>query len=277
MPSRETQLYSWERPASGKAATGQDGRNVDNRTTSVRPIDLDGFSLDVEEDDIFSAPLSQYDIVRDLYTSHSPVAFPQSSGVTRSILGPYNVVPFVDVNDLVASDEINASMKIDAELEQWLFNYDGNYGKSLPDQLASPGPISFDKTKRRHSTEDGIVESRGVTSSVEEKPAKERKRLLQACTACRRKKVRCSGERPTCKCCQRTSMPCVYKSVARQPAPRLGYMAMLERRLRRMEDRIIRLNPRSEQDELASKVPRAIVQPSTTSKEQANPRYASVI
>ncbi|KAL2071963.1 hypothetical protein VTL71DRAFT_11306 [Oculimacula yallundae] len=37
-----------------------------------------------------------------------------------------------------------------------------------------------------------------------------RKRTRQACVNCRRKKVRCSGEKPICNFCSRLSQPCIY-------------------------------------------------------------------
>ena len=96
------------------------------------------------------------------------------------------------------------------------------------------------------------------------KAGKERKRLPLACIACRRKKIRCSGEKPACKHCTRARMPCVYKVTARKAAPRTDYMAMLDRRLKRMEERVIRIIPKAEAQR-ASKTPRAVLKPSASS------------
>ncbi|EAA26713.1 zinc finger transcription factor 1 [Neurospora crassa OR74A] len=97
-------------------------------------------------------------------------------------------------------------------------------------------------------------------SELKTKAGKERKRLPLACIACRRKKIRCSGEKPACKHCLRSRIPCVYKVTARKAAPRTDYMAMLDKRLKRMEERIIKIVPKSEQ-EGASTVTRAVVKP----------------
>ena len=78
-------------------------------------------------------------------------------------------------------------------------------------------------------------------SEMKTKAGKERKRLPLACIACRRKKIRCSGEKPACKHCLRSRIPCVYKVTTRKAAPRTDYMAMLDKRLKRMEDRVIKL------------------------------------
>lgn len=98
-------------------------------------------------------------------------------------------------------------------------------------------------------------------SELKTKAGKERKRLPLACIACRRKKIRCSGEKPACKHCLRSRIPCVYKVTARKAAPRTDYMAMLDKRLKRMEERIIKIVPKNEQEGMASSVPRAQVKP----------------
>ncbi|KAK4123652.1 hypothetical protein N657DRAFT_536529, partial [Parathielavia appendiculata] len=98
-------------------------------------------------------------------------------------------------------------------------------------------------------------------SELKTKAGKERKRLPLACIACRRKKIRCSGEKPACKHCLRSRIPCVYKVTARKAAPRTDYMAMLDKRLKRMEERIIKVVPKAEQDALSSSVIRAVVKP----------------
>ncbi|KAI7085349.1 hypothetical protein KC352_g40924, partial [Hortaea werneckii] len=89
-------------------------------------------------------------------------------------------------------------------------------------------------------------------SELKTKAGKERKRLPLACIACRRKKIRCSGEKPACKHCLRSRIPCVYKVTTRKAAPRTDYMAMLDRRLRRMEERVIKILPKEEQAVVSS-------------------------
>ena len=98
-------------------------------------------------------------------------------------------------------------------------------------------------------------------SELKTKAGKERKRLPLACIACRRKKIRCSGEKPACKHCLRSRVPCVYKVTTRKAAPRTDYMAMLDKRLKRMEERIIKIIPKAEQETVSSTVPRAVVKP----------------
>ncbi|ORY17946.1 zinc finger transcription factor 1 [Clohesyomyces aquaticus] len=97
-------------------------------------------------------------------------------------------------------------------------------------------------------------------SEMKTKAGKERKRLPLACIACRRKKIRCSGEKPACKHCLRSRIPCVYKVTTRKAAPRTDYMAMLDKRLKRMEDRVIKLIPRDSLPSISG-VGRSVVKP----------------
>lgn len=132
----------------------------------------------------------------------------------------------------------------------------------------SDGPVSW---AQRSSNE--IMGQQEVKEETDKKPSwselktkagKERKRLPLACIACRRKKIRCSGEKPACKHCLRSRIPCVYKVTTRKAAPRTDYMAMLDKRLKRMEERVIKIIPKEESEA----IPRAIIKPSAAT--QAN-------
>lgn len=107
------------------------------------------------------------------------------------------------------------------------------------------------------------------------KAGKDRKRLPLACIACRRKKIRCSGQKPACKHCLRSRIPCVYKTNTRKATPRTDYMAMLDKRLKRMEERVIKLVPK---DSEAASIPRAILKPraeaNTKSSKKSKKRVA---
>ena len=106
-------------------------------------------------------------------------------------------------------------------------------------------------------------------TELKTKAGKERKRLPLACIACRRKKIRCSGEKPACRHCLRSRIPCVYKVTTRKAAPRTDYMAMLDKRLKRMEERIIKIIPKEEQD--LTTVVRAQVKPPLPGATPAKP------
>ena len=108
-------------------------------------------------------------------------------------------------------------------------------------------------------------------SELKTKAGKERKRLPLACIACRRKKIRCSGEKPACKHCLRSRIPCVYKVTARKAAPRTDYMAMLDKRLKRMEERVIKIIPKEDMANAAA-IGRANVRPPASGQ---NPKAQS--
>ncbi len=111
-------------------------------------------------------------------------------------------------------------------------------------------------------------------SELKTKAGKERKRLPLACIACRRKKIRCSGEKPACKHCQRSRVPCVYKVTTRKAAPRTDYMAMLDRLLKRMEERVIKIIPKDEEQD-GSLIPRAILKPSAGNQSAGGKKRAA--
>lgn len=108
--------------------------------------------------------------------------------------------------------------------------------------------------------DDKVDSDRPPWSELKTKAGKERKRLPLACIACRRKKIRCSGEKPACKHCLRSRIPCVYKTTVRKAAPRTDYMAMLDKRLKRMEERVIKLIPKQQMSQVTA-VGRANVRP----------------
>jgi len=111
-------------------------------------------------------------------------------------------------------------------------------------------------------------------SELKTKAGKERKRLPLACIACRRKKIRCSGEKPACKHCFRSRIPCVYKVTTRKAAPRTDYMAMLDKRLKRMEERVIKAIPKDEPRDMAA-IGRACVRPAVPGQAPKAPRSAA--
>ena len=75
--------------------------------------------------------------------------------------------------------------------------------------------------------ENGDAQKPPFWSELLTKAGNRRKRLPLACSACRKKKIRCFGEKP-CKSCSRAGLFCVYEVTAQQAAPRTDYMAILE-------------------------------------------------
>ncbi|KAJ5894171.1 hypothetical protein N7495_005862 [Penicillium taxi] len=142
-------------------------------------------------------------------------------------------------------------------------------------QTADPatGPDSALEMQQDDATRDDVGDGQNSALDDHDKPSwsemktkagKERKRLPLACIACRRKKIRCSGEKPACKHCTRSRIPCVYKVTTRKAAPRTDYMAMLDKRLKRMEERVIKTIPKEETRDMTS-IGRSIVKPTLSS------------
>ncbi|KAI8329500.1 fungal-specific transcription factor domain-containing protein [Chlamydoabsidia padenii] len=72
-----------------------------------------------------------------------------------------------------------------------------------------------------------------------------RKRLVQACLVCRRKKTKCDGVKPTCGNCKRLKQTCSYGSLQRKPSARQTHINILEQRLQEMEKRLAETRERS--------------------------------
>jgi hypothetical protein len=117
-----------------------------------------------------------------------------------------------------------------------------------------------DSTDLGSRTKEDNADATPAWSGLKTRASKERKRLPLAYIACRRKTIRCSGEKPACKHCIRSRIPYAYKVTTRKAAPQTDYMAILDKQLKRMEERIIKVIPKSDQ-EVASAVNRAVVKP----------------
>lgn len=179
---------------------------------------------------------------------------------------PGAVDPFAFVND-TSSDEGEPAgvgpMATEQQSGGLSYMQDAMTGNHEDDNMSeSSSPDRDHEDKNGYGQREGTALSTGVDggsgtgqgnemdkpswTEMKTKAGKERKRLPLACIACRRKKIRCSGEKPACKHCQKSRIPCVYKVTTRKAAPRTDYMAMLDKRLRRMEERVIKIIPAGE-------------------------------
>lgn len=70
------------------------------------------------------------------------------------------------------------------------------------------------------ATGDGVPDNSSVP-----KP----KRL--ACMICRKRKLKCDGQRPSCSTCSRLGHDCAYDEQRRKSGPKRGYVKALEERL----------------------------------------------
>lgn len=76
--------------------------------------------------------------------------------------------------------------------------------------------------------------SKRTSSAAKSGDSKDKKKPVVACIACRKKKIKCSSDRPACSNCLRLNILCEYPAI-RNRGSRFGYMEMLNRRLNHLE------------------------------------------
>ena len=81
------------------------------------------------------------------------------------------------------------------------------------------------RSVRSISPQDGSVRADGGEAGGSTRP----KRI--ACIICRKRKLRCDGEKPSCGTCARLGHNCAYDEVRRKSGPKRGYVKELEARL----------------------------------------------
>ena len=99
------------------------------------------------------------------------------------------------------------------------FKITGRLGSSHQDDNGSPNAQYNIAHNARLAKREDSPAGHPAWAELKTKAGKERKRLPLACISCRRKKIRCSGEKPTCKHCLRSRNPCIYKVSARKVSP----------------------------------------------------------
>ena len=73
------------------------------------------------------------------------------------------------------------------------------------------------------------LEQNGTDATGEENGTAKTKRI--ACVVCRKRKLKCNGEKPKCATCARLGHNCAYDEVRRKSGPKRGYVKDLEARL----------------------------------------------
>ncbi|EGX89278.1 zinc finger transcription factor 1 [Cordyceps militaris CM01] len=202
----------------------------------------------------------------DHFSLHSSMAPASVSGASMNSLTVAPTSGFAVDPSAYATPGIDTIPDENASMDRQSPSHN-SVGESANDDFGLSGAGRADGTDLGKSKIDKTETP--AWSELKTKAGKDRKRLPLACIACRRKKIRCSGEKPACKHCLRSRIPCVYKVTSRKAAPRTDYMAMLDKRLKRMEERIIKIVPKSDQDNL-SPVTRAVVKPAMPGTTAAN-------
>ena len=75
-----------------------------------------------------------------------------------------------------------------------------------------------------------------VPSHDSHEPSARAKRI--ACVICRKRKLRCDGQKPACGTCSRLGHRCGYDEVRRKSGPKRGYVKELEQRLKVIESQL---------------------------------------
>lgn len=269
---------------SRSARSNSQAANGFQMADNYKPV-LDTTQPPVPRDQIASVLVQAYPHFRQPFQPAS--AQEQSQGFGQSfgseLSSPHDLQTQFDQQDREHHSELSQSRKSDTPYRGRQGSISGhrNHGSSSIEGSEPTSPIGTRNLNKRHldqseswthrSSNDNTGhqdikdenDKKPAWSELKTKAGKERKRLPLACIACRRKKIRCSGEKPSCKHCMRSRIPCVYKVTQRKAAPRTDYMAMLDKRLKRMEERVIKIIPKEEMTD-PSLIPRAIIKPSSS-------------
>ena len=98
----------------------------------------------------------------------------------------------------------------------------------------SPGEDYFNDLSQQPSRQDGEGEERrGSQEDTANGQVPKPKRI--ACVLCRKRKLRCDGNKPSCGTCTRLQHDCSYDEVRRKSGPKRGYVKALEARLAQVE------------------------------------------
>ncbi len=261
--------------------------DAEDSQSAVETTDLNGFSLESHHDGLPGNPATNGLIDTSQFPDFS-FAFQEVSdggqvigldghaGEIFATPGHGSIISTDERKGSITSGPHSGSFSLDNQSHDRQLSLDGSEdgghevghlgGSVLEDNMSDEFGLSTsapgDGTDLGGKLKDLKSDPAPAWSELKTKAGKERKRLPLACIACRRKKIRCSGEKPACKHCLRSRIPCVYKVTTRKAAPRTDYMAMLDKRLKKMEDRIIKAIPKSEVDAAVANVTRAVVKPS---------------
>ncbi len=67
-----------------------------------------------------------------------------------------------------------------------------------------------------------------------------------ACILCRKRKLRCDGNKPSCGTCSRLNHHCEYSEERKKSGPKRGYVKLLEARLKQVENLLESREPTTE-------------------------------
>lgn len=92
------------------------------------------------------------------------------------------------------------------------------------------GDFDFSRQPATNRTNSGNSQTNNSTGEqCEDGEIPKNKRI--ACVICRKRKLKCDGNRPKCATCARLKHNCSYDEVRRKSGPKRGYVKELEARL----------------------------------------------
>ncbi|KAF2088922.1 hypothetical protein K490DRAFT_38482 [Saccharata proteae CBS 121410] len=101
-----------------------------------------------------------------------------------------------------------------------------------PARAGSPDESFFNDLSQQLDAEPSGGQTAASATRNAENAAKP-KRI--ACVLCRKRKLKCDGQRPSCGTCKRLSHDCAYDEVRKKSGPKRGYVKALEARLQQVE------------------------------------------
>jgi hypothetical protein len=87
------------------------------------------------------------------------------------------------------------------------------------DQATPPSPKEADGAGRNNGSDNYVPRPKRI-----------------ACILCRKRKLKCDGEKPACGTCSRLGHDCAYDEQRKKSGPKRGYVKLLEQRLKQVEN-----------------------------------------
>lgn len=101
-------------------------------------------------------------------------------------------------------------------------------------QNESPEEAYFNDLSQQMPGDSNAAEAEERRASQEDNGQLPKQKRI-ACVLCRKRKLKCDGQRPACATCTRLQHDCVYDEVRRKSGPKRGYVKALEARLAQVE------------------------------------------
>ena len=102
-------------------------------------------------------------------------------------------------------------------------------GDDYFNDLSQQPPDSNGAAAQQQRKGSGDADAASDNNNTSNNNANKQKRI--ACVVCRKRKLRCDGEKPSCGTCKRLAHECAYDEVRRKSGPKRGYVKALEARL----------------------------------------------